>query len=74
MPACRAELLDAQVQALHEGGATVVAQTLRIGHRDQKQIQRRGTRIATIDQVTLHQGVVNPAEVLRHLAQLLRSQ
>ena len=70
----RAELLGAQVQSLHERGAGVVAQALRVGHRDQEQVQRRGARVAAIDQVALHQGVINPAELLRHLAQLLRSQ
>ena len=69
----RAELLGAQVQPLHERGAAVVAQALRIGHRDQEQIQRRGARVAAIDQVALHEGLVNPAELLGHLAQPLRA-
>ena len=68
----RAELLGAQVQSLHERGAAVVAQALRIGHRDQEQIQRRCARVAAIDQVALHQGLINPAELLGHLAQPLR--
>ncbi len=72
--ACRAEFLGAQVQSLHQRGAAVVAQALRVGHRDQEQIQRCGACLATIDQVALHQGLINPAELLGHLAQPLRPQ
>ena len=61
-------------EVLHEGGAGVVAQALRIGHRDQEQVQRGGTRLAAVDQVALHQGVINPAELLGYLAQPLGPQ
>lgn len=70
----RAELCAAQVQSLHQRATAVVAQALRIGYRDQEQIQRSRARLASIDQVALNQGVVNPAELLRHLAQPLRLQ
>ena len=70
----RAELLAAQVQSLHERAAAVIAQALRIGHRDQEQIQRRCLRGTTIDQVALHESLINPAELRGHLAQPLRSQ
>lgn len=74
MLARRAELLGAQVQPLREQAAAVVAQALRVGHRDQKQVQRRCARVAMIDQVTLHEALVNPAELLGHLAQSLGPQ
>ena len=70
----RAEFLGAQVQPLRERGPTVVAQALRVGHRDQEQVQRCCTRVATIDQVALHESLVNPAELLWHLAQPLGPQ
>ena len=74
LAACRAEFLAAQAQPLHERGAAVGAQALRVGHRDQEQVQRRSACVAAIDQVALHQGLINPAELLGHLAQALRQQ
>ena len=67
----RAELLGAQVQPLRERGVAVVAQALRIGDGDEEQIQRRGARLAAIDEVPPHEGVINPAELRGHLAQPL---
>jgi hypothetical protein len=72
--ACRAELLGTQVQPLRQRGGAVVAQALRIAHRDQEQIQRGCARVAMIDQVALHQRLINPAELLGHLAQPLGAQ
>ena len=74
LPSRRVEFVDAQVQPLRERGAAVVAQALRIGHREQEQVQRRGACIAAIDQMTLHEGLVNPAELLGHLAQPIGPQ
>lgn len=70
----REEFLGAQVQPLRERGAAVVAQALRVGHCDQEQVQRRCARVAAIDQVALHESLVNPAELLGHLAQPLGPQ
>jgi hypothetical protein len=61
----------AQVQSLHEGGAAVVAQALGVGHRDQEQVQRSRSRLAAVDEVLLHERLVNPAELLRDLPQPL---
>lgn len=70
----RTQLISAQVQSSGDGGCAVVAQALGVGHRDQEQIQGCGTRVAAINEMPLHQGLVNPAELLGDLAQLLRAQ
>jgi len=44
---------------------------LGVRHRDQEQIQRGGARLAAIDEVLLYERLVNPAELLRDLAQPL---
>lgn len=70
----RDKLFDAQVQPRRDRGLAVVAQALGIGHGDQEQIERRGVRVAAIDEVPLHEPLVNPAELLGHLAQPLGPQ
>ena len=50
------------------------AQALGVGDGDQEQVQRGGARVTPVDQVPLYQGLINPAELRRHLAHLLRSQ
>ena len=70
----RDQLSAAQAQPLGERGRAVVAQTLRVAHRDQEQIKRRGTRLEAIDEVALHQALVNPAELHWHLAHPLGPQ
>lgn len=68
----RNKFFAAQVQPCSERGLAVVAQALRIGYGDEEQIQRRSLRVAAIDEVPLHKGLVNPTELLGHVAEPLR--
>ena len=70
----RDKLLATQVQPPRERGLAVVAQALRVGDGDEKQIKRRGARLAAIDEVPLHECLINPTELLGHLAQPLGPQ
>lgn len=71
---CRTQLISAQVQSSGDGGGAVVAQALGVGHRDQEQIQGCAARVTAINEMPLHQGLVNPTELLGDLAHLLRAQ
>ena len=70
----RPEFLLALVQPLRERARAVVAQAPHIGHGEQEQVQRRGARIAPVDEAPPHQRLVNPAELLGHAAQPLGPQ
>lgn len=67
----RGELLITQVQPPRQRRGAVVAQALGVRHRDQEQVQRGRSRFAAVDEVLLHQCLVNPAELLGDLAQPL---
>lgn len=60
----RGELLITQAQPPGQRGRAVVAQALGVGHRDQEQVQRGRSRLAAVDEVLLHERLVNPAELL----------
>jgi len=70
----RDKLLATQVQPRRERRLAVVAQAVRVGHGDEEQIKRRGARLAAIDEVPLHERMINPTELLGHLAQPLGPQ
>jgi len=69
--ACRGELLVTQAQPPRQRGRAVVAQALGIGHRDQEQVQRSRAGLTAVDEVLLHERLVNPAELLGDLAKPL---
>jgi hypothetical protein len=72
--ACHSQFLSAEVQARRQCGSAIVAQALRISYGNEKQVQRSHTVVAALDEVALHQRLVNPAEVLGNLAQALRAK
>jgi len=72
--ACQSQFLSTEVQARRQCGATVVAQALRVGHGDEKQVQRGASVIAAVDEVVLHQGLVNPTELLWSFAYAIRAK
>jgi hypothetical protein len=72
--ACRPKRIAAQVQALRDGGGGVVAQALSVGHGDQEQVQGCAVCVAAVNEMALHQGLVNPTELFWHQANSLRAQ
>jgi len=70
----RAKLVGAQVQSSSDGGCAVVAQALSVGHGEQEQVQGCAAGVAAVNEMALHQGLVNPAELFWHQAQPLGAQ
>ena len=62
------------MQPCGQCGTTVVAQTLCVGDRDEKQVQRCAATVTLVNDVALYQGLVNPTELLWNFAQPLRAQ
>jgi hypothetical protein len=61
-------------QTLGDRGLRVVAQSLGIGHRDQKQIQRARRGITALGVPITHQALIEPTELRRNLAYPLAHQ
>lgn len=57
-------------QAPTQSGVGVVAQTLGIGHGEQKEIEGTGLMAERINVVLAHQALIDPAELLGDLSQL----
>ena len=64
----RDQFLVTQVQPRRERGWAVVAQALRVGYCHQEQVKRRCARATAIDEVPLHERLINPTELIGHLA------
>lgn len=65
---------DIEPQPPGQGGVTLVREAMAIGDCDQKQIQRPGGNIGLFNGVLTDQAVIEPAEMLGHLAQAFRVQ
>ena len=61
-------------QATGQGGIAIVREAMTISDRDQKQIKRPGGDISLFDGVFTDQAVIEPTEMLGHLAQAFRVQ
>lgn len=64
----RGQFLARQVQPRRERGLAVVAQALRVGYCHQEQVKRCCARAAVIDEMPLHECLINPTELSGHLA------
>lgn len=61
-------------QAPSQGSVTLGREAMAIGDRDQKEIQSPGGNIGLFNGVLTNQAVIEPTEMLGHLAQAFRVQ